>query len=110
MDTRVEIIAGICGFQTKAQITGNDDQTVHLAIESDCKNIQNLARQLKTHEPIDSFSEIDPSSQSVILTTARECLKGGCAGCVVPSGLFKGMQVAAGLALPKDISLKITQE
>ncbi len=30
--------------------------------------------------------------------------------CVVPVGLFKAMQVAAGLALPKDIHIQLTKE
>ena len=110
MEAHLEISAGICGFRTVVRATGNDEQAVHLAIESDCAKIQNPAQRLKGHEPIDSLQEIDPSGESVILGTARECLKGCCAGCVVPAGLFKSLQVAAGLALPKDIYLKITQE
>jgi len=30
-------------------------------------------------------------------------------GCAVPVGLFKAMQVMAGLALPKDISIRVSQ-
>jgi hypothetical protein len=40
----------------------------------------------------------------------RATLKGCCAGCAVPAGLFKAMQVAAGLALPKDINIRLTKE
>jgi hypothetical protein len=32
-----------------------------------------------------------------------------CAGCAVPAGLFKAMQVAAGLALPKDITIRLAK-
>ncbi|MFN2352102.1 MAG: hypothetical protein ABR497_09170, partial [Kiritimatiellia bacterium] len=34
-------------------------------------------------------------------------LKGCCAGCAVPVGVFKAMQVAAGLALPKDPTITL---
>jgi uncharacterized 2Fe-2S/4Fe-4S cluster protein (DUF4445 family) len=44
---------------------------------------------------------------SVLLRTARDVLTGCCAGCAVPVGLFKTMQVAAGLALPKDITINM---
>jgi len=37
-------------------------------------------------------------------------LKGCCAACAVPIGAFKAMQVAAGVALPKDVSLDIKAE
>jgi len=40
----------------------------------------------------------------------RETLKGCCAGCAVPAGLFKAMQVAAGLALPQDITIRLSAE
>jgi hypothetical protein len=46
----------------------------------------------------------------VVLTTARASLKGCCAACIVPVGAFKAMQVAAGVALPKDVTLKISSE
>lgn len=35
---------------------------------------------------------------------------GCCAACAVPIGIFKVMQVATGVALPKDVTLKITAE
>jgi len=41
------------------------------------------------------------------MAVARECLKGCCAGCAVPVAIFKAMQVAAGLALPKSIRIEI---
>jgi hypothetical protein len=44
------------------------------------------------------------------LTTAREHLKGCCAACAVPVGAFKAMQVAAGVALPKDVTLGMSLE
>ncbi|MGB9596019.1 MAG: DUF6951 family protein [Candidatus Poribacteria bacterium] len=36
-------------------------------------------------------------------------MKGCCSGCAVPVGIFKSMQVAAMLALPMDISIKIAK-
>lgn len=45
-----------------------------------------------------------------MMSAVKETLIGCCAGCAVPAELFKGMQVAAGLALPKDINIRITKE
>ena len=36
--------------------------------------------------------------------------KGCCAACVAPMGAFKVMQVAAGVALPKDVTLRMRKE
>jgi len=46
-----------------------------------------------------------PTAQSQILKSAAEILTGCCAGCAAPAGIFKAMQVAAGLALAKDIQI-----
>jgi hypothetical protein len=43
----------------------------------------------------------------VVLKAARAHLKGCCAGCAVPSGIFKTVQVAGGVALPAAISITI---
>lgn len=59
---------------------------------------------------IDAYQEISPCGPAVIITTAQGTFTGCCAGCAVPIGLFKAMQVAAGLALPKDINIKLAKE
>ena len=59
---------------------------------------------------MDAYVEVNPAGQSVVMGTVRAGLEGRCAGCAVPAGIFQGVQVAAGLALPKDINRKITRE
>ena len=59
---------------------------------------------------VGGYAEIGAGSDGVVLTTARERLKGCCAARAVPVGAFKVMQVAAGGALPEDVTLKITAE
>jgi len=110
MKATVKIDAGICGFQTTACVTGDDDQAVTFDVRSSCEKIRQLGELLKDRGSIDAYQEIGPASDSVILQSARTVLKGCCAGCAVPAGLFKGMQVAAGLALPKDIRIALTKE
>ena len=46
----------------------------------------------------------------MILATARDFMKGCCAACAVPVGTFKAMQVAASVALPKDVTLTISND
>lgn len=110
MNTRVEVDAGICGFHTSVRASSEDGQNVSFAITSECEKIRGLAGALTAKGPVDAYQEISAEGQSVIMSTVRECLKGCCAGCAVPVGIFKSMQVSAGLALPKDISIKITCE
>jgi len=110
MRAKVNIDAGVCGFHTRVIATSQDGQFVKFNIETGCDTIRNLADVIKEKDMIDSFAEISPANESVILTAAQSTLKGCCAGCAVPVGLFKAMQVAAGLALPKDITIKLTKD
>lgn len=103
----VTIQAGVCGFTTTAVATSDDDQMVSFAIESDCENIKRLAGLLG---PVDAYGELGAGFDGAMHSAARQALKGCCSGCVVPSGLFKAMQVAARLALPKDISIRFEPE
>lgn len=106
MKADIHIDAGICGFITNVKTESDDDQMVKFQIESTCDKIKKLAILIMEHNPVDAYSEISPMGQSLVLKTAAENLNGCCAGCVVPAGIFKAMQVATGLALPKDIIIK----
>lgn len=110
MKATVEIDAGICGFRTTAAAISPDDQNVSFDVQTDCEKIRQLGDLLKTQDPFDAFQEIGPSPGSAVMRAARSVLTGCCAGCAVPVGLFKAMQVAAGLALPKDIVIRLARE
>lgn len=107
MKVKVEIQAGICGFGTTVEARSEDNQNVSFEIHSDCDKIRALADQLNAQEPIDAYMEIHPGGPNLLMETARQTLVGCCSGCAVPVGIFKGMQVAAGVALPKDIAIRI---
>jgi hypothetical protein len=110
MKAIVEIDAGICGFQTTACAASEDGQNVAFDVKTACGKIRQLAKAIQDKSPFDAYQEISANGPAVIMTAARENLTGCCAGCAVPVGLFKAMQVAAGLALPKDISIKLAKE
>ena len=107
--SKVEIDAGVCGFHTKATVTSPDGQNVSFEVHSDCEKILAVGEQLNGKGAIDAYQEISPAKESVLMQTVRSTLKGCCAGCAVPAGLFKAMQVAAGLALPKDITIRLAK-
>lgn len=110
MTCTVRVDAGVCGFRTEAVVSSEDSQNVAFAVSSDCEKIRRLAAQLADLGAIDAYAEISPESPSRLLGTARATLKGCCAGCAVPVGLYKAMQVTAGLALPKDITISLQAE
>jgi len=110
MKGRVEVDAGICGFKADIAATCEDGQFVTLGITSGCEKVAALAKKLTEAGAVDAFQEISPVGESVILSAARETHKGCCAACVIPIGVFKAMQVAAGLALPQDAAIRIARE
>ena len=110
MTAKAEIEAGVCGFHTQAIARTEDSRHVTFQVTSDCEKIQKVAASLKGKEPLDAYQEISAGGKSRLMTCAEETLKGCCAACAVPVGFFKAMQVAAGLALPRDISIRLSKE
>ena len=110
MKATVEIDAGVCGFQTKVVADCDDSQNVSFEIETDCEKIQRLADYLAEGGEVDAYGELGQANQSRLLSGGQVAAAGCCGGCAVLAGLFKSMQVAAGLALPKDVSIKMSKE
>jgi hypothetical protein len=107
MKAVVTVEAGICGFQTRIEAQSDDAQSVSFRFASDCDKAGRFGVALVAKGPVDGYAELGAGSAGVILTTARETLKGCCSACAVPIAAFKAMQVAAGVALPKDVTLSI---
>ena len=108
MKALVVVDGGICGFQTRFHAESDDSQNVTFKIASACEKVKKFGEVLQAKGPVDGYAEIGAGSDGVVLTTARESLKGCCAACAAPIGAFKAMQVAAGVALPKDVIIKIS--
>ena len=104
---RTTINAGVCGFITEVTAESDDMQNVSFHVESDCENIRKLAANLSV---VDGYKEIGLGFDGVIYQAVRVNLRGCCAGCVIPCGIFKSMQVAAGLALQAPVSIDIKKE
>lgn len=102
---KAEIIAGVCGFHTTV-IAAAEDGNVNLEIRSDCQAIQKLGEHLKQ---VDPFKEI--SSRRSMPQTLEMGLK-YCthAACPVPAGIIKAVEVEAGLALPRDVTIRLSKE
>ncbi|MBN1351507.1 hypothetical protein JXJ21_18990 [candidate division KSB1 bacterium] len=101
---KAEVFAGICGFKTTV-IAQMADETCMLTIESDCAHIERLAENLKSVDPFQEISHRGDGPQSLRLA-AQHCPH---PACPVPAGIVKAIEVAAGLALPADATIKITR-
>lgn len=98
--------AGVCGFRAVIEATSPDGMNVQLTIKSDCDKIQSLAADL---QEVNAFTEIfTPLKQTTVADLAAKHKLH--TACVVPAGILKAVEVAAGLALPVDASISLQKE
>jgi Family of unknown function (DUF6951) len=105
---RAEIRSGVCGFVTavEAKADAEDPYKVHLRISSDCKACQRLSPELTE---VDAMREFTFRGEGPLThELAAKYLTHS--ACPVPSGIIKAIEVAAGLALPKDATISISRE
>jgi len=110
MRVRTQIEPGICNFDAVVTAETEDGETVTFEFVSECESIKEFGKQIKEISPVNAITSLGPE-ENPIFSKARKLLqtKGCCEACIVPAGTVKIMQVAANLALPKDVSLKITK-
>lgn len=100
---KCEIHGGICGFVTEVEAIDSGKRNIRLKITSDCPNIQKLAEELIEINALDEIAKRAKSTKTYELAS-KHCPH---CSCIVPSGIIKAVEVAAGLALPKDATIKM---
>jgi hypothetical protein len=103
---KAEIFSGICGFTTQVQAHKNGDGKVALSIESDCKAIRKLGANLTEVDPFREFTFRGEGPLTLQLAS-KYCSH---AACPVASGIIKAVEVEAGLALPADVTIKVSKD
>ncbi len=101
---RVKVSAGICGFTTTIEAKKRKDEKISLKMTSDCNEVTELANALHTVELREAFKKI--CDNSVYKAASQHQLH---PACPIPSAILKAVEVEAGLALPKDVSIKIEE-
>ena len=101
---KAEIFAGNCGFNTTVE-TEMNGKLCTIRIKSECDAIQRMSQELTEVNPFQeiSFKRSLPRTYEM---GVRFCTH---AACPVPSGIIKAVEVEAGLALPSDVSIKISK-
>lgn len=100
----VDINGGICGFTTRVHVKKIDKDTIKVSIDTECPNIKKVAHLVDTVRPIkEIFCNLHQTE------VYKKLLPGMVhPSCLVPSGVLKGIEIEAGLALPKDCYIKVT--
>ena len=97
----VNVDPGICGLKSTITVKANDMMSASVSIESDCPDIRKIGENLKE---IDSMKDIYAKlGDSTVYQLGKEFCSHGT--CPVPGAILKGVEVACGLALPKDVHI-----
>lgn len=102
----VKVVPGVCGLNSVIKASSEDMQTAIIQIESDCADVRAMEAEVK---------ELDAMAQVLGKVGETPVYKAGAkylrhAACPVPCALTKAVEVAAGLALPKDVSISISKD
>ena len=98
---KVRVKPGICGLISEITVEADDMQVCKVSIVSDCEAIKAMEAELSE---VDGFTECFAcySDSEVYKAAAAHCKH---IACPVPSGILKAIEVACGLALPKNAEI-----
>jgi hypothetical protein len=97
---------GICGFPCTIRAQKTDSRMVTVAItDSECKQIQRLSKHLTEMSLRELFL---PMTRNPVYIAAE---KSGChPSCAIPAAVLKAVEVALGVALPREVRIKFKNE
>jgi len=103
-ECKVTVDAGVCRRKTVIIAKANPETgMVELDIQSDCPDVLKMSWSIK---PICPYTEVEEDmNKTDVYVLASEVLPH--AACPVPCGMIKAVEVAGGLGLKKDVTIKI---
>jgi hypothetical protein len=103
--TKIQIQPGACGMPVTVEVKKKDKKTFSVTITSECKMAEKLGAEIPELTLMDAFKRV---LDNPVYTKGATCLKH--VACPVPSGILKALEVEAGLAVPKDVSIIFVKE
>ncbi len=101
---QADIFAGNCGYSSQVNTT-MDGSVCKINITSECAAIRRMGEELTEVDPYKeiSFKRTMPKTHEM---GVKFCTH---AACPVPVGVIKAIEIEAGLALPTDVSIKLSK-
>jgi hypothetical protein len=100
---RLAINPGACGLSTVVEVVKGDGKNFRVKISSECEMVEKLGEKLKVLVMMDAFKKI---LDNPVYRDGSSCLKH--VSCPVPCGILKALEVEAGLAVPRDVTMRFT--
>jgi hypothetical protein len=103
--SKVIVSAGICGFSSVIKAKKVDGGGVELKITSPCDMVAKLGKELKAVDMAQVITR-DMADSKVYRVSGKHISH---PACPVPSAILKAIEVEMGLALPRDVHMKISR-
>lgn len=100
---KAKVFAGVCGFKASIVVEKLDDRRLEVRISSPCEMVKELGNRLDEIGWKKEFSS--EMCNTMVYIQASKCIKH--IACPVPAAILKAIEVEAGLALPKDVEIKL---
>ncbi len=103
--TKVIVNSGICGFSVTITAEKDKDKNIRVSLDTECEMIKEMEKDIPTLNIRSVFAN---HLNNPVYRSASVHVKHS--ACPVMSGILKAVEVEAGLALPKDVSIVFRKE
>ncbi len=104
---RATVNPGICGFETVVEVqVDSATYKAEIVISSRCNHVQKLAEELGEVDAMEIITK-RITETAIYQAASRAKLH---AACPVPCAVIKAIEVAAGLALPAAVHIKLEKD
>ncbi|HWR58223.1 MAG TPA: hypothetical protein VN328_04970 [Thermodesulfovibrionales bacterium] len=98
--TKVVVNSGACGFSVEATAEKGRDKKIHISLETECEMVKKMLDDIPV---LDVMSLFSGWLNNPVYNSAAKQLKH--VSCPVPAGILKAVEVEAGMAVPKGVSI-----
>ncbi len=98
--TKVIVNSGACGFTVEVTAEKGKDKKVHISLETECEMVKKMLDDIPA---LDMMALFSGWLNNPVYRSAAKNLKH--VSCPVPSGILKAVEVEAGMAVPKEVSI-----
>lgn len=102
--TKVVVNSGVCGFSTTVTAEKTEGKKIRITLVTDCEMVKGMAEDVAVLDMMAVFTRF---LDNPVYRSASKHLRH--VTCPVPSGILKAMEVEAGFALPRDVSIKFLE-
>jgi hypothetical protein len=102
---RVVVQPGACGLKCTVEVKKMGDRRFRVAVGSECEMVRKLGEELGDLEMMDAFKKV---LDNPVYRKGSACLRH--VSCPVPCAVLKALEVEAGLAVPKEVSIRFLKD